>query len=226
MFGLFRALKKQSGGLFLAKRHSVDSVETRGSIKTKRGAMFGLDARIALAIFGALSVISGAALYNAIQEAKVVALITEINEIGKAYNSYRLDIGTNVGTLGGAGDPNDEIVRFKDLIESSVSGWQGPYLSYEEDSVNGVGYLKHNGYTSFGLRRYEPSETGPLNSKNKLCTTGNLCSVWIMYMPVSLDIVNAVEERIDGIIDQGKGNVRGFVAGSNQFMMVRIADEF
>ena len=36
----------------------------------KKGAMFGLDARIALAIFGALSVISGAALYSAIKESK------------------------------------------------------------------------------------------------------------------------------------------------------------
>ena len=36
-----------------------------------KGAMFGLDARIALAIFGALSVISGAALYSTIQEADV-----------------------------------------------------------------------------------------------------------------------------------------------------------
>ena len=32
-------------------------------IKTKKAAMFGLDARIALAIFGALSVISGAACH-------------------------------------------------------------------------------------------------------------------------------------------------------------------
>tara|TARA_Y100001960_G_scaffold319101_1_gene389950 strand:- start:3597 stop:3728 length:132 start_codon:yes stop_codon:yes gene_type:complete len=39
-------------------------------ILTKKAAMFGLDARIALAIFGALSVISGAVLYSAIQDAK------------------------------------------------------------------------------------------------------------------------------------------------------------
>lgn len=36
----------------------------------KKGAMFGLDARIALAIFGALSVISGAALYSAYKTQK------------------------------------------------------------------------------------------------------------------------------------------------------------
>ncbi len=42
----------------------------------KKAAMFGLDARIALVIFGALSVISGAALYSAIQQAKTTAFAT------------------------------------------------------------------------------------------------------------------------------------------------------
>ena len=44
-------------------------------IKLKKGAMFGLDARISLAIFGALSVISGAALYSAIQDSKSVSQV-------------------------------------------------------------------------------------------------------------------------------------------------------
>tara|TARA_Y100001960_G_C14595815_1_gene788039 strand:- start:886 stop:1026 length:141 start_codon:yes stop_codon:yes gene_type:complete len=44
----------------------------------KKGAMFGIDARIALAIFGALSAISGAALYSAIQQSKVTVLVTEL----------------------------------------------------------------------------------------------------------------------------------------------------
>ena len=50
----------------------------------KKGAMFGLDARIALAIFGALSVILGAALYSAIQEAKNQQIISMFSEISKA----------------------------------------------------------------------------------------------------------------------------------------------
>jgi type II secretory pathway pseudopilin PulG len=57
----------------------------------KKGAMFGLDARIALAIFGALSVISGAALYSAIQQSKAVAMVNSLEEIGKAIDSYRLE---------------------------------------------------------------------------------------------------------------------------------------
>tara|TARA_Y100000590_G_scaffold312511_1_gene353198 strand:- start:819 stop:1040 length:222 start_codon:yes stop_codon:yes gene_type:complete len=65
-------------------------------MKLNKGAMFGLDARIALAIFGALSVISGAALYSAIQEARVTQLITSLNEIGKAYEAYILDTGAEI----------------------------------------------------------------------------------------------------------------------------------
>jgi hypothetical protein len=42
----------------------------------KKGAMFGLDARIALAIFGALSVISGASLYSEIKLKIVIKNVT------------------------------------------------------------------------------------------------------------------------------------------------------
>jgi len=61
MFGLeSRALRKQSGGLFLEsfRRLTFRLVEGHQATRvlTAKGAMFGLDARIALAIFGALSV--------------------------------------------------------------------------------------------------------------------------------------------------------------------------
>lgn len=61
-----------------------------------KGAMFGLDARIALAILGALSVISGAALYSAIQEAKITKLLATFNEFEKGLASYLLDVGEDV----------------------------------------------------------------------------------------------------------------------------------
>ena len=93
----------------------------------KKGAMFGLDARIALAIFGALSVISGAALYSAIQESKVVALYTEFQEIGKAYEQYYLDVGDDI-----AEHTADIYIKFVDLVnDPSVIGWNGPYINVE-----------------------------------------------------------------------------------------------
>jgi type II secretory pathway pseudopilin PulG len=95
----------------------------------KKGAMFGLDARIALAIFGALSVISGASLYSAIQESKVVALQAQFNEVEKSIEQYILDIGS-------APPKTHNWVDLSYLMDNkdSNSNWNGPYISGFVDS--------------------------------------------------------------------------------------------
>jgi type II secretory pathway pseudopilin PulG len=92
---------------------------------TKRGAMFGLDARIALAIFGALSVISGAALYSAIQDSKITALITQLEELSKSYEHYYLENGSHTPRYGLFN------IEAKPILENvnSLSTWNGPYFS-------------------------------------------------------------------------------------------------
>ena len=91
-------------------------------LSLKKGAMFGLDARIALAIFGALSVISGAALYSAIQEAKITSFYTELVELNKAYEAYYLDTASI--------DMSSNLGDIEVLIEnySSEDDWNGPYI--------------------------------------------------------------------------------------------------
>jgi type II secretory pathway pseudopilin PulG len=94
----------------------------------KKGAMFGLDARIALAIFGALSVISGAALYSAIQESRLTATQTGMQEIIKAYESLYLDTGS-LRTMS-----DKTMFNANDLItDNSEPGWSGPYI---DGSIN------------------------------------------------------------------------------------------
>ena len=65
-------------------------------LSTQKGAMFGLDARIALAIFGGLSVITGAVLYKVIQQVKVTSAVATLNELSKAVESYMLDTGQDL----------------------------------------------------------------------------------------------------------------------------------
>ena len=89
--------------------------------------MFGLDARIALAIFGGLSVITGAALYKVIQQVKVTAVIADLSELSKAYDAYTLDTGLD---LDYAADGASRYLEIGELVESSVTGWNGPYTSY------------------------------------------------------------------------------------------------
>jgi len=94
----------------------------------KKGAMFGLDARIALAIFGALSVISGAALYSAVQEAKTIHRVASVSEAIKAFEAYYLDTGEIIKE----GKKGSGFLNIISLIEDSgVAGWKGPYLPFE-----------------------------------------------------------------------------------------------
>ena len=100
----------------------------------KRAAMFGLDARIALAIFGALSVISGAALYSAIQNSKAVSTLTEMREVIKAWESYLLDTGSDMAL-----DTSDSLSHHRDasdlVVDPGVAGWNGPYLPNTVSSI-------------------------------------------------------------------------------------------
>lgn len=85
----------------------------------KKAAMFALDARIALIIFGALSIITGATLYSTIKRTKLIAIITEKNEIEKALESYLINVGADL--------PNGTSSVLKDITElkeSSKKGWQ------------------------------------------------------------------------------------------------------
>lgn len=179
--------------------------------RNKKGAMFGLDARIALAIFGALSVISGAALYGAIQDAKVTSLVVDINEIAKAYEQYYLDTGTHVRT--DVSSNNNEIRTVtEELLTSNVAGWKGPYLSYSDQVIEETGYLIY-GKLGIGSMHYfimtedvwGDSKTPGMPNK---CDSGDLCQVWVVLHEVEPYLVDGVESFFDGTIDYDSGNVR------------------
>ena len=206
MFGLeSRALKKQFGKLFLVRMQSVGSQETRvARIQSNRAAMFGLDARIALAIFGALSVISGAALYSAIQEANVIRIISEMKEIEKAYESFYLDTGSHVKQhVAGA-----DTINIEELLDNTEnrSGWLGPYVSYDKSSIRN-GFLTE--YNDLILRvRTDDITWGHGSSNSVLCSDLNKCFIWVGWLGVPDDIADAIDKKIDGTLDHTDGDVR------------------
>lgn len=156
----------------------------------KKGAMFGLDARIALAIFGALSVISGAALYSAIQEAKVVQKISQIKEVEKAIEQYILDTGSMLpfSTTYGAAD-----LSAIALVEkpTGVVGWKGPYLNFEKHATSD--YLVNNE----DRIAITFSRTEDFSTASNCLRSSNDCAVYTVY--VSEDTYNdTFEEKLDG----------------------------
>ena len=177
----------------------------------KKGAMFGLDARIALAIFGALSVISGAALYSAIQEAKVTSLLTELNEMGKAYYAYALDTGQDLPMN------SDAAKRFEghNLVDDpSIAGWKGPYLSYEKEA--GQGRFLHPTYTYAEFRETK-NDDFTTNNFTHCDASGDPCYVWAQIRDVPKTIIDALDVKVDGGDGVLKGNFRSWDRGGGAY---------
>jgi Tfp pilus assembly protein PilE len=174
--------------------------------------MFGLDARIALAIFGALSVISGAALYSAIQDSKATAIITELQEVGKAYDQYYLDTGKELTFSDAA---NSTYLDIRELVSSTDTNWKGPYLQYEISSIDTFS-LTHNLYDRVRISEMlDGTWTANGNSSTWQTTVkcdtgivGGSCNIWTVFRDVPLDVYNTIDEKIDGSIDTQNGNVR------------------
>ncbi|HAG52629.1 MAG TPA: hypothetical protein DCL21_02465 [Alphaproteobacteria bacterium] len=175
----------------------------------KKGAMFGLDARIALAIFGALSVISGAALYSAIQDAKATAFITEMQEIGKAWEQYYLDTGENLPIDKNPSCAVDCHYKIAKLVSASITGWKGPYLTYSENTD----WELSNGEFNLGLISASTDVAWGLNNvkwADASCSTGRKCYNWVVFYNLNLDssLAKKIDSKIDGVIDGSAGLFR------------------
>ncbi|HAG53192.1 MAG TPA: hypothetical protein DCL21_05340 [Alphaproteobacteria bacterium] len=172
--------------------------------------MFGLDARIALAIFGALSVISGAALYSAIKEARVISAIVELQEMAKAVVAYHLDIGSSVPQ--NSSTPNR--LNIGELVQSAEPAWRGPYLPYEWSSETVI----------------DSSKFGPvrialwLSDFSASCSDlkDSDCKLWIQIhksaTPGVENLMNDIDLKVDGVVD----GLSGSVTRNGPFYMYKI----
>ena len=179
----------------------------------KKAAMFGLDARIALAIFGALSVISGAALYSAIQQAKVVAIVADLREIHKAYEQYWLDTGEQLNRIGALSFAVQELVE----DTRSLSGWNGPYLPYAKHAsqTHALAYPAYDSVKIFGRSMNDSwAGTNGVDAVMPATCTGaeEPCGRWAMIERMHSSLAEAIDEYIDGRVDYKNGSLRIYCA--------------
>jgi hypothetical protein len=163
----------------------------------KKAAMFGLDARIALAIFGALSVISGAALYSAIQESKVAAFLTEIKEVEKAVAQYLLDTG---GFLPNSLNSPELNFNAQSLIikPSGVENWKGPYIALSGVNTDLLISAVNNNIT-YGIGYRKTGSWGGALASDMICLNSDVsCHVWLGIDGVPLSMIKSLETKIDG----------------------------
>jgi type II secretory pathway pseudopilin PulG len=200
------------------------------NLQTKKAAMFGLDARIALAIFGALSVISGAALYSAIQSANAEAWRQYFENVIKASEQYYLDNGQQTPIYNTTG----LYTYAADLAinREGLSTWRGPYLSTTsgtsitniQDSMT----LKISPTSGTQIFLRDASTWTEMNddTNDEKCVVNSPdCSEWITVRSggahLTSDLI-ALFNSLDSFIDNGDGELSGKVrysSGWNGYIM-------
>ncbi|NBV54689.1 MAG: hypothetical protein EBR79_03140 [Proteobacteria bacterium] len=157
------------------------------------GAMFGLDARIALAIFGILSVVAGVSAINVFSQAGTTALTTELTNMKKAYTEFHLST-------------SEHTLKFLDLVnnESEIPGWSGPY-------VDGMLSDKSRGHGTYSLTEGRQDVPGvpPVEC------SGGICGIWLKLTKVKDGLARDVDKALDGDDSPNGGTFRiEFIPGA------------
>jgi type II secretory pathway pseudopilin PulG len=144
---------------------------------SQSGAMFGLDARIALAIFGLLSVVAGYSAVSIFGQAGVTALSTELSNLKKAYTEFYVATGA-------------QPAKFMDLInnESGYPGWKGPY-------IDGMLSDKSRLHGTYSLQdgRVDVNGVPPVE-----CSGGGICGVWLKLTKVKDGVAKELHDKMNG----------------------------
>jgi hypothetical protein len=154
----------------------------------QRGAMFGLDARIALAVFGVLAIVAGATILLSLDSIRAKALAKEMDETGKAVEALVYDIKADLYPSLTQPSPknaftalfDDSVLREKDGLRAK---WLGPYIK----ATNTV-------HARYGDMLVEARQ----EAHAQACDPGADCYLWVTYSKVKTDVAQEVNDIIDG----------------------------
>lgn len=157
----------------------------------QRGAMFGLDARIALAIIAGLSIIAGASMIQIMKDRRVDTLLFEQEKFASAVSAIQEDLEGNIhGSLTTANNAN----AFLALVDGTLltaamqNRWLGPYLR-DYYSTN------HQDYGVYSLAQQEAVIT---NACSVAEMRNRQCYYWLTISQVPLTVVNDLNTKVDG----------------------------
>ena len=109
-------------------------------ILSQRGAMFGLDARIALAIIAALSLVGGVTMFTTSSEIHAKSLVKDLEAYKTAINSMQYDFKARpTAAITVAGDTQKVIRALQDKTEVDAAyqpRWLGPYLKARTNDIS------------------------------------------------------------------------------------------
>jgi hypothetical protein len=152
------------------------------------GALFGLDARIALAIFSILSVVASVAVVTNIDGTRAQVLASELVDTGKALESYHNDLKTDIFlTLSTPGGKNAFQALYDNAVvmeaESLRARWNGPYIKFTTN--------RNSRYGEMYLTKAASDHTQP-------CNPEDICYLYLVYSAVKPGIVTETNNVLDG----------------------------
>lgn len=164
---------------------------THSSTNSQRGALFGLDARIALAVFSLLAVITGAAMVLNLNESRAKGLTGELVETAKALEVFHQDVQADIFAV--LSEPS-EARAFQALYDNSViteadnrrARWNGPYIRASNN--------RNPNFGTMSLQKRGADHTKP-------CDAETLCFLWLVYDAVKPQIVREANEIVDGVAE-------------------------
>ncbi|TKW61573.1 MAG: hypothetical protein DI628_02815 [Blastochloris viridis] len=156
---------------------------------SQRGAMFGLDARLAMVVFAVMATVAGFVAYGRIGIAKNAALIREIESYEYALNQYQTDMGTfYLFTLDKPVDDTSSLEDLTALWNKSMvkpgfqQHWHGPYLNIES--------RRHRTYGNWSLFYAD-------DNRGNYCSTDSRCFVWLSLGRVPAKIWDEINSYYD-----------------------------
>jgi hypothetical protein len=160
----------------------------------QRGAMFGLDARIALAIFSLLAVVAGASMVANMAENRAKGLVAELAETAKAVDGFHADLKDDIYMV--LLEPS-EARAFQALYDDAViredenhrARWNGPYIR-----------AASNRHAEFGEISIQKRQS--LHTERCDAFEGGLCFLWLVYSSVPPNVVAEANRLMDGVGEQ------------------------
>lgn len=157
---------------------------------SQRGAMFGIDARIAIAIVGALSLVGGATMVMTSADVKSKALIKDYEAYKAAIEGMQYDLKKDIYaalTSGGvASEKAMQALNDKTVLKAADQNhWLGPYLKGRQADVT-----KHENYGMILLHKGTKTDPGD--------SSCNPCYYWLKIEDVPFKDFENINDMVDG----------------------------
>lgn len=155
----------------------------------QQGALFGLDARMAIAVFAIIAVVAGYVAFGRIQTAKDAVLIKDLQVFDEALAGYQADMGTFFLFTLAKNDVEDtgaedlEALWDKNkVLPGFQPHWNGPYVHGETRQHKGFGK-----WTVFYAQ----------GDRQNICTQDSDCYVWLALSNVPAKLWERVNLQLD-----------------------------